>query len=157
MYVVYVNGIFFPSYPQISTGQGGQEAVTWLLQSLVGEESQHHQCIAHQGQQDQQTKDNACTKCHIKSRMQQSLCYIKILWVTSILKKYKCYIKSFCRKSHVIFCPYKIKVDFLFIHSDYIYRIIKQTSKRSKELLPISHSNSNRVSNQLHSLNENYL
>ena len=51
--------VLFSSHPQVSAGQGGQEAVAGLLQSLVGQESQQHQGIAHQGQQDQQTKDAA--------------------------------------------------------------------------------------------------
>ena len=55
------------SYPQVSTGQGGQEAVAGLLQSLVGQKRQQHQHIANKGQQDQQTKDAACRKADVTS------------------------------------------------------------------------------------------
>ena len=72
--------ILFSSHPQVSTGQGGQEAVAGLLQSLVGQQSQQHQGIANQGQQDQQTKDAACRKADVtskqKSGLQKSRCNI---------------------------------------------------------------------------------
>ena len=65
MLLITVSKLF--SYPQVSTGQGGQETVAGLLQSLVAQKSQQHQSIAHQGQQDQQTKDAACRKANVTS------------------------------------------------------------------------------------------